>query len=70
MAITEDGSLAKREEDLHKLYAEGKRLLGKGNIDVKFIQSLKNSEEASFLIAVSDFFLQQKQREVVARGIF
>lgn len=28
------------------------------------------SEEASFYIAVADFFLQQKQRELVERGVF
>ena len=34
------------------------------------IASAKSAEEASFYMAVADFFLQQKQKELVERGVF
>lgn len=36
----------------------------------QLVANAESSEEASFYLAVSDFFLQQKQREVVRRGVF
>ena len=38
--------------------------------DPALIRAAKSSEEASFYMAVADFFLQQKQRELVAQGVF
>lgn len=34
------------------------------------IASAKSAEEASFYMAVADFFLQQRQKELVERGVF
>ena len=34
------------------------------------IETASSSEEASFYMAVADFFLQQKQAELVARGVY
>lgn len=38
--------------------------------DIDVIASAKSAEEASFYMAVADFFLQQKQKELVERGVF
>lgn len=34
------------------------------------IETASSSEEASFYMAVADFFLQQKQAELIARGVY
>ena len=38
--------------------------------EMDVIASAKSAEEASFYMAVADFFLQQKQKELVERGVF
>ena len=37
---------------------------------LELVKSAQSSEEASFYMAVADFFLQQKQAELVARGVY
>lgn len=56
-------------KELHGLYLEGKRLLGTKDPSFALLQKMEE-EEASFLMAVSDFFLQQKQLELVSKGVF
>lgn len=36
----------------------------------KLLETAKTKEEQNFYVTVSDFFLQQRQREVIAKGIF
>lgn len=38
--------------------------------DRRLIEQAESSEEASFYFAVADFFLQQKQKELVKAGVF
>lgn len=64
-------SQSRREdrEHLHKLFLACKESLTCcPNIDI--IASTNDPEEVDFYIAVSDFFLQQRQRELVKQGVF
>lgn len=69
-ALENSGLSAEKEEALHNLYVEGKRLLSEATPNAVFLYALDNQEEASFLMAVSDFFLQQRQMKLVAQGVF
>lgn len=60
---------AQRSDKAHKLYLECKELLATIP-DSALIASAESAEEASFYIATSDFFLQQKQRELIKQGVF
>lgn len=74
-AAAGDGSSSKSRElneastRAHELYCACRETF-RSIPDPSLIRSAKSSEEASFYMAVSDFFLQQKQRELVARGVF
>lgn len=59
-----------KESELHNLYVEGKRLLGEASPSAATLRGLRNSEEIAFLLAMADFFLQQKQQTLVAQGVF
>ena len=39
-------------------------------VSLDVLQSAKTQEEADFYMELSDFFLRQKQRELVKRGVF
>ena len=39
-------------------------------VPLDVLQSAKTQEEADFYMALSDFFLRQKQRELVKRGVY
>lgn len=58
------------ESELHNLYVEGKRLLGEASPSAATLRDLQNSEEIAFLLAMADFFLQQKQQTLVAQRVF
>jgi len=51
------------------LYLECKENLSKG-YDINSILSLPTREEREFCIVLTDFFLQQKQRELIDRGVY
>jgi excisionase family DNA binding protein len=57
------------ERDAHKLYEQCKQKLS-GCYDAPFLTQAKSREEQRFYLVVADFFLQQKQRELVADGVF
>lgn len=37
---------------------------------LELLESTENDEEQGFYVAVSDYFLQKRQQEVIAKGIF
>ena len=56
-------------EEAHRLYDDAARVLA-GCYDAAFLDQARTSEEQAFWIRVADFFLQQKQRELVEKGVF
>lgn len=69
----EEGSsdAGRLEDSLHaqELYDECRRLFGHLP-PVEMLEAARSKEEASFYMAVFDFFLQQRQRELVRGGVF
>lgn len=57
------------DNDLRSLYRACKDAFSV-RPDAAVISTAELPEEASFYLAVSDFFLQQRQRELVQRGAF
>jgi excisionase family DNA binding protein len=53
----------------HELYRACKEVFSI-RPDVELITQTKSSEEAAFYVAVADFFLQQRQRQIVKQGIY
>ena len=61
-------SFAESRCDLPRLFEECKAFSFCVSLDV--LQSAKTQEEADFYMELSDFFLRQKQRELVKRGVY
>lgn len=53
----------------HRIYDEAARVLS-GCYDAAFLEQARTPEEQAFWIRTADFFLQQKQRELVKAGVF
>jgi excisionase family DNA binding protein len=53
----------------HRIYDEAAHVLA-GCYDAAFLDQARTPEEQAFWIRVADFFLQQKQRELVEEGVF
>ncbi|MCL2826596.1 MAG: helix-turn-helix domain-containing protein [Eggerthellaceae bacterium] len=56
-------------EHLHSLYQECRRSLSNG-YSIDMLLQLAEPEERDFCLAVTDFFLQKKQRQLVEEGVF
>jgi hypothetical protein len=48
--------------------AKGRKF--QGCYDVDFLLQAESDEERDFYVTVADFFLQRKQQELIARGMF
>lgn len=56
-------------EELHRLYV-GCKSAFRFRPGVEQIEAAQSAEEGSFYVAVADFFLQERQRELVAQGVY
>ena len=56
-------------EAAHRIYDEAARVLT-GCYDAAFLDCARTPEEQAFWIRVADFFLQEKQRDLVREGVF
>lgn len=66
---TEEPLSADANGDLRSLYEACKEAFAI-RPSARTLAGAREPEEASFYIAVADFFLQEKQRELVERGVF
>ncbi|MEG2477072.1 MAG: hypothetical protein RSA81_02630, partial [Gordonibacter sp.] len=57
------------ENDLHNLYLACRDAFSQ-RPDARLLEKTSQPEEASFYVAVADFFLQQKQLELVRQGVY
>ena len=55
-------------EEWHNLYETCKNMTDDDLSEL--LKKAKSDEEQSFYVAISDFFLQQKQKEVIEKGLF
>ncbi|MGI6221360.1 MAG: helix-turn-helix domain-containing protein [Coriobacteriales bacterium] len=56
-------------ETAHRIYDEAARVLS-GCYDSRLLDCARTPEEQAFWIRVADFFLQQRQQELIAEGVF
>ncbi|WP_080803446.1 helix-turn-helix domain-containing protein [Arabiibacter massiliensis] len=56
-------------ETARRLYEECRSTLS-GAFNSAFLSQAESREEESFYVAVSTFFLQQRQRELIEQGVF
>lgn len=65
-----DSTLSKDDRDeLHRLFTACKEALGTCP-SAADIERARSAEEAGFMVAAADYFLQQKQRDVIRQGLF
>lgn len=67
-----DSTLAGKQTptyDLHSLYLECKHAF-RFEPSLQAIEEAESQEEAGFYMAVADYFLQHKQRELIAQGVY
>lgn len=67
-----DGAPADKQvpaHDLHSLYLECKQAF-QFEPSLQAIEEAKSQEEAGFYMAVADYFLQHKQRELITQGVY
>lgn len=64
-----DGQLLPQAPDFSLLYEECKASFTR-RPTAQELRCMQNQEEAAFRVALSDFFLQQKQRELVEAGVY
>lgn len=59
-------------EDVRKLYNECKRLDKeyKGFNSGKTIEEIETDEERRFAVHISNFFLAERQKDIVKKGVF
>ena len=62
-------TLAQKVEDAHRLYEECERVLA-GCYYSEFLDQARDDREERFWVYVSDFFLDERQRELIAKGVF
>lgn len=65
----ESGSPDGEAEGLHELYRRCEDLLA-GGYDAKLFRMAKSEKESRFYASVADFFLQEKQRELIEAGVY
>ena len=53
----------------HAIYDESSKILA-GCYNAAFLQQARSEEEQAFWIYVSDFFLQRKQKDLIAQGVY
>ena len=56
-------------DEAHRIYEDAKRVLS-GCYDAGFLNQARSSEEQAFWVRSADFFLQQKQHELVRAGVY
>ena len=54
----------------HKLYEECQRFLSSSEEVEEELFRIEDETEKEFWVKISDFFLQQEQKEIIKRGIF
>ncbi len=63
------GALARDIETAHRLYEECERVLS-GCYYADFLDQARDAREERFWVHVADFFLDERQRELVDKGVF
>jgi hypothetical protein len=58
-------------DEFHDFYETAKKLVDKDVVDFgRKITEIPDNEEREFLLDVTTFFLQKRQKEVIKKGLF
>ncbi len=62
--------LEKNYEEFHEEFLKCKQIFKPSHELLDMIHNIKDKEEREFIRTIYTFFLQQKQQEVIEKGIF
>lgn len=54
----------------HKIYEESKKLVETSMGKMNELSEIEDTSEREFYVAIRNFFMQQKQKELIKEGIF
>lgn len=60
----------KEIKQLHKMYEESKKLVESSMGIPNEISSIRDEKERDFYLVIRDFFLQQKQKELIEKDVY
>lgn len=60
----------KKTKQIHKMYEECQKVFEPSAELLDEISNIENEDEKMFYVALRDFFMQQKQKKVIEKGIF
>lgn len=62
--------ITKKTKQIHKMYEECQKVFEPSAQLLDEFSNIEDETEKLFYIALCDFFMQQKQKEVIEKGIF
>lgn len=57
-------------KQIHKMYEESKKLVETSMGKMDELSEIEDMSEREFYVVMHDFFMQQKQKELIEKGIF
>lgn len=57
-------------KEIHKIYEECQKIIESSIGTIDEFSYFENEQEKAFYVVVRDFFMQQKQKEVIEKGIY
>ena len=62
--------ITKKTEQIHKIYEECQKVFEPSMELLDEISNIEDGEEKEFYMTLKTFFMQQKQKELIEKGIF
>lgn len=59
-----------RVKQIHKMYEESKKLVEASMGKIDELSEIEDMSEREFYVVMRDFFMQQKQKELIKKGIY
>lgn len=59
-----------RSKQIHKIYEESQKLVEESMGKMNELSEIEDTSEKEFYVAMRNFFMQQKQKELIKKGLF
>ncbi len=59
-----------KNKQLHKMYEESKKMIDSSMGTFNEFSDIKDEQEKEFYITLRDFFMKQKQKELIKKGVY
>jgi len=59
-----------KTKQLHEVYEESKKMVDSALGTENEFSSIEDEKEKEFYLALRDFFMKQKQRELIKKGVY